>query len=110
MSQMDNAAGICAGQRAQNRVVTVAVDGMSFIRPVKVGDILAVYTCVERVGNTSVVINVEAWVRRSRIGNREKVTEGKFKFVALDDHGEPTPMPPEQDLPDYVKSKWMDHF
>ena len=107
LSQMDNAAGICAGQRAQARVVTVAVDRMSFIRPVKVGDILGVYTYIERVGNTSVTVNVEAWVRRSRIGNREKVTEGKFKFVALDEHGKPTPVPSESDLPDYVKSKWL---
>jgi len=106
LSQMDNAAGICAGQRAQARVVTVAVDGMSFIRPVKVGDILGVYTHVESVGNTSVIVNVEAWVRRSRIGNREKVTEGKFKFVALGDDGKPTPVPSESELPDYVKSKW----
>lgn len=107
LSQMDNAAGICAGQRAQSRVVTVAVDRMSFIRPVKVGDILGVYTYIDRVGNTSVTVNVEAWVRRSRIGNREKVTEGKFKFVALDESGRPTPVPPESDLPEYVKSKWL---
>ena len=53
LSQMDNAAGICAGQRAQARVVTVAVDSMSFIRPVKVGDILGVYTYIESIGTTS---------------------------------------------------------
>ncbi|KAA9134214.1 acyl-CoA thioesterase [Marinihelvus fidelis] len=103
LSQMDNAAGICAGQRAQSRVVTVSIDGMSFIRPVKVGDILGVYTYVESVGTTSMVINVEAWVRRQRIGNREKVTEGKFKFVALDDEGNSTPVPAEHTLPAYVR-------
>ena len=69
-------------------MVTVALDGMSFIRPVKVGDILGVYTDVERVGRTSVVVHVEAWVRRGRIGIREKVTEGRFTFVALDEQGE----------------------
>ncbi len=103
LSQMDNAAGICAGQRAQSRVVTVSIDGMSFIRPVKVGDILGVYTYVESVGNTSMLINVEAWVRRERIGTREKVTEGKFKFVALDDAGLPKSVPPEHELPEYVR-------
>lgn len=108
LSQMDIAAGICASQRAQARTVTVAVDSMSFIRPVKVGDILGVYTRIERVGNTSVTIIVEAWVRRSRIGNREKVTEGKFKFVALDEDGEPTPLPPVSELPDYVSAKWLE--
>ena len=107
LSQMDIAAGICAGQRSQSRVVTVALEGMSFIRPVKVGDILGVYTMVERVGRTSVVVNVEAWVRRNRIGLREKVTEGKFTFVAIDATGKPVPVPAVEDLPDYVKSKLL---
>ncbi|MEL6183940.1 MAG: acyl-CoA thioesterase, partial [Myxococcota bacterium] len=81
LAQMDVAAGICAGQRAQGRVVTVALEAMSFIRPVKVGDILGVYTMVEEVGRTSMRIHVEAWVRRGRIGIREKVTDASFKFV-----------------------------
>ena len=109
VSQMDIAAGICAGQRAQSRVVTVALDGMSFIRPVKVGDILGVYTCVESVGRTSMNILVEAWVRRGRIGHREKVTEGLFKFVAIDETGKSTPIPNEADLPDYVLHGFDDH-
>jgi acyl-CoA thioesterase YciA len=105
LAQMDMAAAICAGQRAQMRTVTVALDGMSFIQPVKVGDILGVYTQVERIGRTSMVINVEAWVRRAKIGNREKVTEGKFTFVALDESGQPAVVPPEDGLPDYVKER-----
>lgn len=105
LSQMDNAASICAGQRAQARVVTVALDSMNFIRPVRVGDILGVYTMVEKVGTTSVTIHAEAWVRRERIGVREKVTEGKFTFVAMGENGRPTPLPPEDELPDYVRSK-----
>ena len=104
LSQMDNAASICAGQRAQRRVVTVALDSMSFVRPVRVGDILGVYTEVENVGTTSVAVHAEAWVRRERIGVREKVSEGKFTFVALDEKGRPTPLPPEEELPDYVRS------
>lgn len=103
LSQMDIAAGICAGQRAQSRVVTVAMEGMSFILPVKVGDILGLYTEIDSVGRTSMEVHVEAWVRRGRIGNREKVIEGKFKFVALDEEGRPTPVPAEEDLPDYVR-------
>ena len=101
LSQMDIAAGIIAGQRAQSRVVTVSVDGMSFISPVKVGDILGVYTEVSSIGNTSMVIHVEAWVRRGRIGNREKVTEGHFKFVALNEAGCPKKIPDESELPSY---------
>lgn len=102
LSQMDIAAGIRAGQRAQSRVVTVALDSMSFIMPVKVGDILGIYTEVSEVGNTSMTVFVQAWVRRNRIGNREKVTEGHFKFVAIDDEGKPKKLPDEADLPTYV--------
>ena len=105
LSQMDIAAGICAGQRAQMRVVTVSLEGMSFIRPVHVGDILGCYTQIESVGRSSIRVNVEAWVRRGRIGNREKVTEGKFTFVAMDEDGRSQAVPSEESLPDYVKSK-----
>ena len=107
LSQMDIAAGICAGQRAQSRVVTVALESMSFILPVRVGDILGLYTEVVKVGTTSMLIHVEAWVRRDRIGVREKVTEGNFKFVALDDEGKPKPLPLESELPQYVIEKDM---
>ena len=89
LSQMDIAAGIVAGQRAKGRVATVAVDAMKFIRPVRVGDILCVYADVERVGRTSLAIGLEAWALRNRIGGREKVTQGRFTFVALDDSGHP---------------------
>lgn len=105
LSQMDLGAGICAGQRAQSRVVTVALDGMSFIRPVKVGDILGVYTEVFRVGRSSIDIHVEAWVRRGRIGKREKVTEATFKFVALNEDGKPIAIPSKDQLPKYVESE-----
>ena len=101
LSQMDMAAGICAGQRAQSRVVTVSLDGMSFIRPVKVGDILGVYTEIVKVGRTSISIHVEAWVRRGRIGKREKVTEAVFKFVSIDENGKSKALPALEDLPQY---------
>ena len=93
LSQMDIAGGICAGQRAQGRVATVAIEAMTFIRPVHIGDILCVYTSLRREGRTSVAVNVEAWVLRDRIGERVKVTEGVFTFVALDGNGRPRPLP-----------------
>ncbi len=64
LSQMDQAGGIAAVERAQGRVVTIAVEAMTFIRPVKVGDVLCVYTSVDRVGRTSMKIHIEAWARR----------------------------------------------
>lgn len=97
LSQMDIAAGICAGERAQCRVVTVALDGMHFIRPVKIGDILCVYTEVKRVGNTSLEVHVEAWVQRDRSRHTVKVTQANFTFVALDGDGRPRKVRPLED-------------
>ncbi len=93
MSQMDQAGGIAGVERAQGRVVTVAVDAMHFIRPVRVGDVLCVYTEVGRVGRTSMTIQVEAWARRFQTRGREKVTSATFTFVAIDDEGRPRPIP-----------------
>ena len=93
LSQMDIAAGICAGQRAQGRVATVAIDAMKFIRPVSVGDVLCVYSDVQKVGRTSISIHLEAWVLKNRIGERVKVTDGLFTFVAIDASGQPRTVP-----------------
>ena len=81
LSQMDIAAGISASERAQCRTVTVSLDSMHFIRPVKIGDVLCVYTDIQGVGHTSIDIHVEAWVQRDRSRNTVKVTEAKFRFV-----------------------------
>ena len=96
LSQMDIACGILARERARGRCTTVAVDAMKFIRPVAVGDVLCVYTRIVRVVRTSMAIEVEAWVRRGAIAEREKVTEAVFTFVAIDDGGKPRPVPAEQ--------------
>ena len=98
LSRMDQAGGIAGVERAQGRVVTIAVDAMSFIRPVKVGDVLEVYTEVESIGRTSMKIHVEAWARRFRTHDREKVTVATFTFVAIGDDGRPRLIPPK--LPD----------
>ena len=96
LSQMDLACGIAAAERAQGRVATVAVDAMTFIRPVKVGDVLCVYTSLEHVGRTSMRIHVEAWARRFHSRLREKVTDADFTFVAIDENGRPRAVPPER--------------
>ena len=97
LSQMDIAGGILAGERAKGRVATVAVTAMTFHLPVFVGDVLCVHAEIERVGRTSIAVNLEAWVLRARQGERVRVTEGRFVFVALGEDGEPRPVPPEED-------------
>ncbi len=95
LSQMDIGGGIAASQRAQGRVATVAIDAMTFHLPVYVGDVLCVYADVERIGRTSMSLHLEAWALRRRQGERVRVTEGRFTFVAIDDDGRPRPVQPE---------------
>ncbi len=95
MSRMDQAGGIAGVGRSKGRVVTVAVDAMTFIRPVKVGDVLCVYTEVEKIGRTSMKIHIEAWAERFITHEREKVTDATFTFVAIDENGRPRAIPPE---------------
>jgi acyl-CoA thioesterase YciA len=89
LSLMDNAAGLTAARRSKGRAVTVAMDGMVFHQPVKVGDEVSVYAEIERVGRTSMTIAVEAWRRARHQEESIKVTEAKFTFVAIDDQGRP---------------------
>jgi acyl-CoA thioesterase YciA len=97
MAQMDLACGIRAAERAGGRVVTAAVHEMAFQKPMKVGDTLCVYTQVERIGRTSMVLGVEAWAQRYLTKNRQLVTQAQFVMVALDAEGRPTPVEKGED-------------
>ena len=97
LAQMDLAGGTYAFHVANGRVATVAITGMQFLKPVYVGDEVSVYCSTHRIGNTSIAVNIETWVRRRGGGyldtpSEEKVTEGLFTFVALDNHGKPRPV------------------
>jgi len=89
MSMMDSACGLTAARFSKGRAVTVAMDGMMFHHPVKVGDEVSVYCEIERVGRTSMTIAVDAWRRHRHEEEAVKVTEAKFTFVAVDEHGLP---------------------
>ena len=92
MSQMDLAAGNLASRTSYGRCVTVSVDAMTFLRPVKIGDEVSVYCELLATGRTSMKISVEAW-RRARIGAEEyRVTKAVFTFVAIDAEGKPRPI------------------
>lgn len=92
LSQMDIGGALLAKREAQTRVVTVAIEKMKFVQPVFVGDTLKIYSKIEKIGNTSITINVEAWAERDRIGKLVKVTEGLFSYVAFDKHRNPIPV------------------
>ncbi len=92
MSQMDLGSGTLALKTSKTRVVTVAMDGMSFLQPVKVGDRVAVYAWIERIGRTSMRIPVEVWVERYMSGEQVLVTQAVFTYVAIGQDGRPVPV------------------
>ena len=94
LAQMDIAGGAVAVARAHGRVATVAVDAMTFYKPVLVGDMVSVYAEVGPIGRTSIGVHVQAWARRARGDVEEMVTEGTFTYVAIDENRRPRPVPP----------------
>src|SRR5262245_10679615 len=94
LSQMDLAGSTVAIRRAKSRVATIAVTSMIFRKPVFIGDEVSCYAEITKVGNTSVTVKIESWVRRGIGGAAVKVTEGLFTYVAIDAERRPVPIAP----------------
>ncbi len=92
MSLMDMAGGAAAFKRAAGRVVTVAVNELSFLVPVSVGDQVSCHGEITATGRSSIVTRVETWVRRREGGRQVKVTEGEFTFVKVGSDQRPVPL------------------
>jgi acyl-CoA thioesterase YciA len=92
VSHMDMGAGIAARRRALSRAVTVSIDSLVFIKPVSIGDIVACYAELVKVGRTSMQFRMEAWSLPILDTNYKKVAEGLFTFVAIDQAGKPHPV------------------
>jgi len=96
LSQMDIGGGLIAKEVTRGRVATVTVDKMTFVRPVHVGDTICVYANVVRIGNSSMDVKLEVWAKdlmEEFEEQRHIVTEGIFRFVAIDEEGRPRPIP-----------------
>ncbi|MBD1577072.1 acyl-CoA thioester hydrolase YciA [Vibrio sp. S11_S32] len=92
MSQLDLAGAILAKEIANSRVVTVSVSSITFKRPVTVGDVVCCYGECIKVGNTSLSIALEVWVKSvsvDGIGDKNKVCEATFNYVAINGEGRP---------------------
>ena len=93
MCMMDSAAGSVASRYSKGRAVTIAVEGMTFLRPVVVGDEVSVYADLVAVGRTSMKIEVQSW-RRARHDDRSyQVTQATFTFVAIGEDRQPRRVP-----------------
>lgn len=92
LSQMDIAGALHSQEVAKGRTVTIAIDSMSFLLPLYVGDTLCCYCETLKVGRTSITVKVEAWAVRRFASERIKITEGIFTYVAIDDDRKARPI------------------
>lgn len=92
VSQMDLAGGVLAKILSQGRIVTVAINNITFIHPVKVGDLVSCYVKKTRQGRTSINVEIEVWTENFSVAVNHKVAHGEFVYVAIDDKGIPRPI------------------
>ena len=94
MAQVDLAGAVLPARIAKGRIATVAVNQFVFKQPVSIGDLLSFYARVERIGRTSVTVNVEVFAERNPANLKVvKVTEANLTYVAITDAGQPRPIP-----------------
>src|SRR3954454_9019793 len=94
MAQVDLAGSVLPARYTQGRMATGAVNEFIFKQPVRVGDILSFYSEVTRIGRTSITVRVEVYAERFRTqGQYIKVTEASVTYVAIDEGGQPRPIP-----------------
>ena len=94
MAEMDKAASIMVENVIRGKAVTVFVDNLHFIHPVRNGDIISIYVEVTKIGNTSITLNVSFETRCVISREEYAVCDALFVFVAIDTKGKPTPIKP----------------
>lgn len=96
MSLVDKTAAVCAQRHCQSKVVTASIERVDFVNPLKVGHVVNLHAYLCYVGRTSMQITVEVTGEEPIAGTHVRVCEAITTFVAVDDDGKPTPVPPLQ--------------
>ncbi len=94
MKLVDEAGGLAAMRHARRPVVTVTVDSMSFLSPVKVGHLLTLRSSVNWVGRTAIEVGIRVEAENPITGEITHTNSAFAVYVALDDEGRPCPVPP----------------
>lgn len=94
MKLADEAGALSCMRHAQKKVVTVAIDSMTFRQPIKLGDLVILNSEVTYTGRTSMEVAVEVIAENPITGERTHTNTAYLVYVALDDEGCPTPVPP----------------
>ncbi len=91
---MDKVAYACSTKHAGNYCVTVSVDGVDFIEPVEVGDLVCMMARVNYVGNTSIVVGIKVTAENVKNRSVKHTNTCYFTMVAKGDNGKPAKVPP----------------
>lgn len=94
MSLVDQAGAIVAARHSRQNVVTAVIDSMTFLTPVHIGDLVIVEAALQYVGRTSMEVAVKVEAEKWRTGERSHTSSAYAVYVALDEQGNPTPIPP----------------
>jgi len=105
MKLVDEAGALACMRHAQRRVVTVAIDSMVFRNPIKIGDLVLLNAEVTFTGRTSMEAEVQVQAENPITGERTHTNTAYLVYVALDDQGKPTPVPPIQAETEEEKQK-----
>src|SRR5688500_13701589 len=93
LSLMDKVAYVCASKHAGNYCVTVAVEGVEFLEPVEVGEMVTMFASVQYVGRTSMVVGIKVVAEDFKMGTVKHTNTSYFTMVAKDENGQPTEVP-----------------
>ena len=93
LSLMDKVAYAAASKHAGTYCVTVSVDGVNFLEPVEVGELVSLLASVNYVGRTSLLVGIKVIAEDVRIGSVKHTNTSYFTMVAKDDVGKPTVVP-----------------
>lgn len=94
LARMDRAASIAAGRHSSSITVTASVNHVAFTQAVPLGSVVTVEAAVSRAFSTSMEVFIDVWIESRFSGERSKANEGIYTFVALDEMGKPTKVPP----------------
>jgi uncharacterized protein (TIGR00369 family) len=96
MKLVDEAGALACMRHAQRKVVTVTIDSMDFRQPIRIGDLVILNAEVSYTGRTSMEATVEVHAENPITGQQTHTNTAYLVYVALDDAGRPTPVPPLQ--------------
>lgn len=107
LARMDRAASISARRHSRRITVTASVNHVAFNRAIPLGSVVTVEAKVSRAFNTSMEIFIDVWVEDRESGSKTKANEAIYTFVAVDETGNPVPVPQIEPQTELEKTRFV---